>query len=64
MLGYHFLVGVDDALNLFRVFAGTIGEGSALEDVEVVKRDFYGGHLLVADVGCECLRPFFEKMFG
>lgn len=60
----HLLVGVDDTFNLFRVFADTIGERSALNDVEVVKRDFYCGYLLIADVSGKGQRTFFEKIFG
>lgn len=63
-LGYHLLVGVDDAGYLLSVFTYSVGEGSALDDVEVVKRDFYGGNLLIADVGGEGQRLFFEKILG
>ena len=48
-LGYHLLVGFDDAGYLLCVFTYPVGECPALDDVEVVKRDFYCGYLLVAD---------------
>lgn len=50
-LGNHLLVGVDDVRYLLGVFADAVCEGSALDDVAVIKRDFKGGNLLVADVG-------------
>lgn len=59
-LCYHLLVGVYDAGYLFGVLTYSVGECPALDDVEVIKRYFYCGYLLVADVGCECQRPFFE----
>ena len=50
--------------NLLGVLAYSVCECSALDYVVVAKRDFYGGYLLVADVGGEGQRTFFKKIFG
>lgn len=63
-LGNHLLVGVDDAGYLFGVFADLVGKCPALYDLVVIKRDFDGGNLLVADVCGEGQRLFFEKILG
>ena len=63
-LCYHLLVGVDDVCYLLGVLAYSVGECSALDNMVVVKRDFNGGYLLVADVGGEGQCIFFEKIFG
>ena len=63
-LGYHLLVRVDDTGYLLGVLAYSVGECPALDYVVVIKRYFYGGYLLVAYVGGEGQRIFFEKIFG
>ena len=63
-LGNHLLIGVDDTGYLLGVLTYSVGECTALDYVVVVKRDFYGGYLLVADVGGEGQCILFEKIFG
>ena len=63
-LCYHILVGVDDTCYLLGVLTYFIGEGSALDYVVVVKRNFDGGYLLVSDVGGKGQCILFKVIFG